>query len=114
MAGCDMPPDTFPRDDSWKMPEWDPDSDYTDADTGTGVETDTGADTEGLVTCEDEPAVCEEIDEDEEAQFYGCCFDKAVYWCQDYGNDWLLVEKDCESLGLDCGYLAEQDFLWCI
>jgi hypothetical protein len=113
-----MPPETLVRDDSWKIPEWDSNSDDgdvdTETDTGADTETDTGIDTEGLVTCEGEPTVCEDIGEDEEEQFYGCCFDNAVYWCQDYGHDWLLVWKDCQAQGLDCGYLAEQDFLWCI
>jgi hypothetical protein len=117
MTGCDPPPESWVRDDGWLIPEWESDSDSgsdsaTDEATDTGI--DTGIDTEGYVACDGEPVGCEDIGEDEEAQFYGCCYDNAVYWCQEYGLSWLMVWKDCGALGLDCALLAEQGFLWCI
>jgi len=117
LAGCDNPPETWPGDDSWKLPEWNPDPDAgadADADSDADTETDTGIDTEGYVACDAEPSDCEEIGDDEDSQYYGCCFDDAVYWCQEYGGDWLMVWKDCGELGLDCAYLDDQGFLWCV
>ena len=119
LAGCDPPPETWVRDDSWKIPEWDSDSGAdsdsgSEVDTGEETDSDTGVDTEHYVACEGQPEECEDIGPDEEAQFYGCCFEGTVYWCQDYGDTWLMIWKDCEAQGLDCGYLAEQGFLWCI
>lgn len=120
-AGCDPPPETWFRDDGWKIPEWDPDSDSgsdseseSDADTDDETDSDTGVDTEHYIACDGQPEACEDIGVDEDEQFYGCCFEETVYWCQDYGGSWLMVWKNCEAQGLDCGYLAEQGFLWCV
>jgi len=118
VAGCDPPPDPWSHGDDWLIPAWSPDSDSdADADSDSDAddtESDTGVDTEGLVICDELPTECADVGVDEDAQFYGCCFGDTVYWCQDLGQDWLLVWKDCAALGLSCAYLAELDYLWCI
>lgn len=117
LAGCDPPPESWVWGDGWEIPEWDPDSENgADSDSGSAADTesDTGVDTEHYVACDGKPSACEDIGPDEDAQFYGCCFEGTVYWCQYLGSSWLMVWKDCEALGLDCDYLSEQGFLWCV
>jgi hypothetical protein len=112
LCGCDAPPEVWGRTWGWELPPWDPDGggdEGGDAD----ADADTGPDPETYVACDGEPASCEDIGATEDEQLYGCCLDGTVYWCQQYGEQWLLVWKDCAALGLACGYVDEVGYLWC-
>jgi hypothetical protein len=82
----------------------------SDSDTDTAPDTDTDTFSENHVECEDVPSDCVEISEIEEEQYFGCCRDGVVYWC----DDGQLDSIDCESQGLDCGYDEGQGFMDCV
>ena len=78
---CDGGGDTDTDTDSDTDTDADTDSD-TDTDTGTTTDTDTSTEAPEHVDCEDEPVACEDIGDTEESQYFGCCFEETVYFCQ--------------------------------
>jgi hypothetical protein len=80
----------------------------TDADTDTDTDSDTG--TYPFVECEAEPTVCDDIGLIEEDQFFGCCFDNMVWWCE----DGVLDSLDCSQSDSTCGYNSYGEYMDCI
>ena len=68
-----------------------------------------GGGADGGVTCEDQPASCEDLG-DQNAQHFGCCYEGVVYWCE--GE--TLESIDCLAGGYVCGYSESSDFMDCI
>jgi hypothetical protein len=65
---------------------------------------------DGGVGCESEPSACADIGATEEEQFFGCCFEGAVYWC----DGGALKSIACEDNGYLCGYSTAGDFVDCV
>jgi len=91
----------------------------TTSDTDTDTETDIDTDTETTsdpnhINCEAEPLDCLDVGYSESVQFYGCCWQDVVYWCNDPK---LLRSNDCTEKNMVCGvkyWEGEPQYMWCI
>jgi len=108
---CDAGSDTGTDTDTDTDIDADTDAD-TDGDTDTETGTDTGTDTQPAehVDCEEQPEECADIGETEEAQYFGCCFEGSVYFCQ----SGILESIDCEQQGYVCGYSESFEVMDCV
>jgi hypothetical protein len=104
---CDAGGDTGGDTDTDADTDVDADSD-ADSDTGTATDTDTNPPEH--VDCEAEPLACEDIGETEEAQYFGCCFEGSVYFCQ----TGVLGSIDCDQQGYSCGYSESFEVMDCV
>jgi hypothetical protein len=59
-------------------------------------------------SCDGEPSSCSDIGSTADEQYFGCCYDDAVYWCV---NGEFLSEE-CED-GLHCMISADEGGMWC-
>jgi hypothetical protein len=86
----------------------------TDADADTDTETDTDTDTETdtypFVECDVLPTSCEDVAETEEEQWFGCCFENDVYWCEQGQLDFI----DCDAGGASCAYNPYGEHMDCM
>jgi hypothetical protein len=108
-ASTDASTDADTDSDTGSDTDTDADTD-TDTDTDSGTETDTETDTYPFVECEDEPIECDDIGSTEDEQFFGCCFENAVYWCEGGPLDMI----DCSPSDTVCGYNVYGDHMDCI
>jgi hypothetical protein len=102
---CDAGGDTDADTDA----DGDSDSDG-DSDTGTGTDTDSSTQHAEHVDCEAEPLLCEDIGSGEQEQYFGCCFEGSVYFCQ----SGVLDSIDCEAQGYVCGYSESFEVMDCV
>lgn len=114
----DTDTDTDTDTDADSDTDTDTDTD-TDNDTDIDTDTDSDSDTDTIVdpnhvACDGEPSDCFDIGNSESEQFFGCCWQDVVYWCN---NPKELRSKDCTEKGLVCGvkyWEGEPEYMWCI
>ena len=82
----------------------------TDGDTDTDTTTDSSTEAPEHVDCDAEPLACEDIGATEDDQYFGCCFEGAVYFCQ----SGILDSIDCEDQGYVCGYSDNFEVMDCV
>jgi hypothetical protein len=81
------------------------------SDEGSGGAVDSGPDdADAGVDCVELPADCLDIGEDAETQYFGCCFENSVFWC-DNGE---FLQSDCTDVGSTCGYYSQLEAMWCL
>ena len=79
------------------------DGSATSGDAGPDM-ADAGAD------CDELPSACQHIGDDPETQYFGCCFQNVVYWCDE--GEFLLT--DCTEGGNTCAYNSQLEAMWCM
>jgi len=102
-AGGDTDTDTDTDADT------DSDSD-SDTDTDTETSTDTSTNAPEHVDCAEQPQTCEDVGATEQEQYFGCCFEGSVYFCQSS----VLDAIDCEEQGYVCGYSESFEVMDCV
>jgi len=60
--------------------------------------------------CQELPEACEDVGEDIETQYFGCCFENSVYWC----DDGQFYSTDCTEGGSTCAYNSQLEAMWCM
>ena len=78
-------PATEPASEPASAPASEPASEPSDEPTSDGV-------------CNSQPTSCDDIGSTVEEQFYGCCFNNSVYWCESS----QLGSEDCSLYELTC------------
>jgi hypothetical protein len=62
-------------------------------------------------SCDGIPSSCTDIGSTTEEQYFGCCWNDVVYWCE----DGITVDSiDCGSNDYSCEYDAENDIMDCM
>jgi hypothetical protein len=82
------------------------------SDTDTATDTDFPTDTSAGY-CETEPVTCDDVGGTAGAQYLGCCFDGALYWCWEQDQIWV-DSIDCELNGGACEYDPLSQWMDCV
>ena len=77
---------------------------------GSGSNDNSGSGDQSIVTCNGQPATCDDIGTSEEA-FMGCCYNDSVYFCDEAGE---FGSYDCTVGGGTCGFSVEDQFHDCL
>ena len=81
------------------------------SDEKSGGASDSGIDdADAGVECDELPADCLDLGEDAETQYFGCCFENTVFWC----DDGEFHSSDCTDVGSTCGYYSQLEAMWCV